>query len=78
MCFVYIEDEIIETLRLMFGDMAKPTIEIQKRKLGLRDKLSKEDYLKIADKIRELCREMAGDLIAERIYNDLVNIIEKE
>ena len=69
------ETKLVEALRVMFGDMAKSAIEVQKKKLGLKDDLSKEDYLKIAKKIMELCKEMAGEHIAEKIYKDMLNII---
>ena len=41
-------------------------------------KLSRQDYMAIAESIRDLCRKMAGNAIADKIYTGLVEILEAE
>ncbi len=72
-----IESQMIEFMRPLFGDMAEKAMENQKRKLGLEEgRQSLEDYQKIAEAIRDLCRHMAGDAIAIRIYSGLIELLE--
>jgi hypothetical protein len=72
-----IESQMIEFMRPLFGDMAEKTMENQKRKLGLEEgKPSLEDYQKIAEAIRDLCRHMAGDAIAIKIYGGLLELLD--
>lgn len=71
-----IESQMIDFMRPLFGDMAEKAMENQKVKLGIEKKPSAEDYKKIAEAIRDLCKNMAGDAIADRIYGGLVEILE--
>jgi|GEM_PF-1460142 hypothetical protein len=74
-----IQHELEAYLVKMFGTMAGPTIELQKRKLGITvpaNQMSIEDYRKIADAIKVLCKNMAGDLLAEQMYRGMLGIIE--
>jgi hypothetical protein len=72
-----IESQMIEFMRPLFGDMAEKAMENQKRKLGLEEgKPSLNDYQKIAEAIRDLCRHMAGDAIAIKIYAGLLDLLE--
>ena len=73
-----LEKQMEEYLRPLFGDMAPITIETQKEKLGLGDAVSKNDYLKVAEEIKKLCGDMAGEIIAKKIYDGLISMIEKE
>ena len=74
---VELENRMIEFMRPMFGDMAEKTIENQMNKLGVeREDLTKEDYLKVAQAISDLCSHMAGEAIARKIRNGLMEILE--
>ena len=72
-----LDEEIVEYLKPLFGDMASVTIEMQKEKLGCSGDLSPEDYKQIAEQIRILCKEMAGDVLANKIYDGLMQLIEE-
>lgn len=63
-------------LTVIFGEMVVPTIERQKEKLGLKDDLTRDDYLAIANNLKGLIEAMAGDIVAEKIHGDLLKIIE--
>jgi hypothetical protein len=71
-----IERQMIEYMRPLFGDMAEKAIENQKAKLGIDKKVSKEDYRKIAEALRDLCKSMAGEQISDRIYTGLIDILD--
>jgi demethoxyubiquinone hydroxylase (CLK1/Coq7/Cat5 family) len=71
-----IEHQMIEFMRPLFGDMAEKALENQKTKLGIKKKASSEDYKKIAGSIRDLCKHMAGEVIADKIYTGLMEILE--
>lgn len=71
-----IETQMIEYMRPLFGDMAEKAMENQKSKLGIKKTASVKDYRKIAEAIRELCMNMAGEAIAERIHTGLVEILD--
>lgn len=71
---------IEEYLRMMFGDMVRATIRLQKKKLGLNGKteLTRDEYLKLAAEIRKVCIGMSGEEFAAKIYDGLIKIIEKK
>lgn len=74
-----IQHELEVYLTKMFGTMVGPTIELQKKKLGINvptNQMSIEDYLKIASAIKVLCEHMAGQLLAEQMYKGMLQIIE--
>ncbi|MEM3444744.1 MAG: hypothetical protein QXJ27_05835 [Thermoplasmata archaeon] len=73
-----LETAIEEYLRMMFGDMVRATIKLQKKKLGLNGKteLTRDEYLKLAEEIRKVCVGMSGEEFAAKIYNGLIKIIE--
>jgi len=73
-----IETKMEEFMKPLFGDMAQKTIENQKAKLELGKELSRQDYKAVAESIRDLCRKMAGNAIADKIYNGLMEILEVE
>jgi len=72
-----LEDKMVEFMRPMFGDMAERTIQKQMEKLQImRGDLSYEEYKKVADSISDLCRHMAGEAIARKIHDGLMDIIK--
>ncbi|MEM3397308.1 MAG: hypothetical protein QW620_07805 [Thermoplasmata archaeon] len=75
-----LDSAIEEYLRMMFGDMVRATIKMQKKKLGLNGKsdLSRDEYLKLAEEIRKVCAGMSGEEFAAKIYDGLIKIIEKK
>ena len=73
-----IDAKLEEFLKPLFGDMATLTIENQKKSLGFSGEMSEDQYLDLAEEIKDLCEGMAGSLIAQKIYEGLVSIIEEE
>ena len=74
-----VEEKMTEFMRPLFGDMAQKTIENQKEKLDLSGKsLTNEQYVEVAESIRDLCKRMAGNAIADKIYTGLMEILEAE
>ena len=73
-----IETKMEEFMKPLFGDMAQKTIDNQKTKLELGDEINQEDYAAVAESIRDLCRKMAGNAIANKIYDGLMEILEDE
>ena len=74
-----VENKMMEFMKPLFGDMAQKTIDNQKAKLDLEGgELSHEEYMEIAESIRDLCRKMAGNAIADKIYGGLMEIIETD
>lgn len=72
-----LEERMVEYLKPLFGDMATLTFEMQKDRLNLdKEGLSVDDYILIAKEVRTLCKEMAGEVLADKIYNGLIDIIE--
>lgn len=71
-----IETRMEEFMKPLFGDMAQKTIDNQKSKLGLGDELEHDDYVRVAESIRDLCKSMAGSAIADKIYGGLMDILE--
>jgi len=75
-----IDSAIEEYLRMMFGDMVRATIKMQKKKLGLNGKseLTRDEYLKLAEEIRKVCTGMSGEEFAKKIHEGLIKIIEQK
>ncbi len=73
-----LDEKFEEFLKPLFGDMAQLTVEKQRNKLNLSVNLTKDQYLDLAEEIKELCEDMAGALIAQKIYEGLVTIITDE
>ena len=73
------EDEMVKYMQPLFGEMADKTLALQKKKLGIDDKeLCYEDYAELIDAVRKLCKSMAGDAIASKIYEGLKEILEEQ
>jgi hypothetical protein len=73
------EIKMMEFMRPLFGDMARKTIENQKEKLNLtKGELSYEQYVQIVESIRDLCFKMAGNAVAEKLRNGLMQIVDAE
>ena len=73
-----IETKMEEFMKPLFGDMAQKTIDNQKTKLELGEDINRQDYVAVAESIRDLCRKMAGNAIADKIYGGLIEILEDE
>ena len=73
-----IEIKMEEFMKPLFGDMAQKTIDNQKAKLELGEDINPQDYIAVAESIRDLCRKMAGNAIADKIYDGLMEILEDE
>ncbi len=73
-----IETKMEEFMKPLFGDMAQKTIDNQKAKLELGEEINRQDYVAVAESIRDLCKKMAGNAIANKIYDGLMEILEDE
>ena len=73
-----IETKMEEFMKPLFGDMAQKTIDNQKAKLELGEEINRQDYKEVAESIRDLCKKMAGNAIADKIYDGLMEILEDE
>ena len=74
-----LESEMVTFMQPLFGEMADKTVDLQKQKLGIEGKeLSYDEYVQLIDAIRTMCRTMAGDAIASKIYEGLKDILDKE
>ena len=73
-----IETKMEEFMKPLFGDMAQKTIDNQKAKLELGEDIDRQDYVAVAESIQDLCRKMAGNAVADKIYNGLMEILENE
>lgn len=72
------EEKIAKQLDEIFDGLAIPTIESQKKLLGIQGTMSKEDGLKFAQKVREVFVHLVGETVAERVYLQLVQIVNNE
>ncbi len=65
-----IPDSVAEKVRVVFGDMAEKVIRIEEEKLGITpgSKLSTDQLLELAKDLRDLTRRIAGEELAERVY----------
>ncbi len=74
-----LESEMVTFMQPLFGEMADKTVELQKQKLGIEGKeLGYDEYVQLIDGIRTMCRTMAGDAIARKIYEGLKDILDRE
>jgi hypothetical protein len=72
-----VDSQMVDFMRPLFGDMAEKTIEVQKQKLGIKKKsLTTEEYIKMVIAIKDLCKQMAGDAIANKISEGLNEILK--
>jgi len=72
-----IDSQMVDFMRPLFGDMAEKAIEVQKQKLGIKKKnLTTEEYVKMVIAIKNLCKQMAGDAIANKISEGLNEILK--
>lgn len=65
-----IPDNVAEKVRVVFGDMAEKVIRIEEEKLGITpgSNLSTDQLLELAKDLRDLTRRIAGEELAERVY----------
>ena len=74
-----VDNKLEEFLKPLFGDMATMTIETQKEKLGISGPdLTQDQYMDLAEEIKELCEDMAGTLMAQKIYEGLIAIVTED
>ena len=72
-----IDNAIAEYLKMMFGEMVVPVLELQKRKICPSGELELENYYILAENLKILCTNMAGKLLGERVYEGVIQIIKK-
>jgi len=72
-----LEQRMEEVLRVLLGDMAPVAINNEKTKLGIADQPLDQQYLPmVAEGVRQLCADMAGDDLARNIYNRLMSLAD--
>ncbi len=72
-----VENKLLVELEDIFDGLAKPTLEVQKRKLGLSDEISLEEYEKLIEEIRNATRRLAGERVAEEAFKKLRKILDE-
>lgn len=72
-----IEDRMVESLRPLFGDFAESAVQQQKAKLGIGGAMDRNGYLRLIEEIKRMCSQVAGPLIADRVYQGLVAIVRE-
>ena len=72
-----IETRMVESLRPLFGDFAESALEQQKAKLGIGASMDRSAYLRLIEEIKRMCSQVAGPLIADRVYQGLVAIVRE-
>ena len=72
------EEKLVFKLNEIFNGLAKPTVEAQKRVLGIQGEITKSDYLKLVERLKIIFTNVAGEVVAKRIYDDLVRLAEVE
>lgn len=70
-----LETRMVESLRPLFGDFAESALEQQKAKLGIGASMDRNAYLRLIEEIKRMCSQVAGPLIADKVYQGLVAIV---
>ncbi len=74
-----IEIELKKKLEKLIDGLSSTIVELHKKRLGLSGKvLSKEEYILLLKEIRESIERFAGVKVADEIYTDMVNLVNKE
>ncbi len=74
-----IEIELKKKLEKLIDGLSSTIVELHKKRLGLAGKpLSKDEYILLFKEIRESLERFAGRKIADEIYEDMVNLLNKE
>lgn len=74
-----IEIELKKKLEKLIDGLSSTIVELHKKRLGLSGKtLSKEEYILLLKDIRESIERFAGPKIADEVYGDMINLLEKE
>lgn len=72
-----IDGRMVEYMKPLFGEFAGSAFEQQKVKVGIGPQPTRADYLRLADAIRTMCAEVAGDVVASKVYAGLVMIVRE-
>ncbi len=74
-----IEERIVEELSALLNGLAYPTIEAQKRKLGIQGApLTVEQGRLLIEQIREASVHLAGESAADEMYKRLIRLCNGE
>ena len=74
-----IEEELEKRMERLIDGLSHTIVDVHKKRLGLKGKiLTKEDYILLLKEIRDSIERFAGKKIADEIYYDMMDIIEKE
>ncbi len=74
-----IEIELKKKLEKLIDGLSSTIVELHKKRLGLSGKsLSKEEYILLLKEIRESIERFAGSKVADEIYTDMINLVNKE
>jgi hypothetical protein len=72
-----IDGRIVEYMKPMFGEFAGNAFQQQKVKIGIGDQATRADYMRLVESIRSMCAEVAGDIVAAKVYAGLVTIVRE-
>lgn len=72
-----IDARIVEYMKPLFGEFASSAYEQQKVKVGLGEQPSRADYMRLAEAIRSMCAQVAGPVVAGKVYAGLVTILRE-
>jgi hypothetical protein len=74
-----IEIELKKKLEKLIDGLSSTIVELHKKRLGLDGKdLSKEEYILLLKEIRESIERFAGPKIADEIYLDMEELVNKK
>jgi hypothetical protein len=75
-----VKDIVAERVRWVFGDVAEQLLKIEEERLGAKitNDMSPQDRDRLAKDLKELSLKMAGPLLADRVYAEVVQAIMPE
>ncbi len=74
-----IEIELKKKLEKLIDGLSSTIVELHKKRLGLSGKsLSRDEYILLFKEIRESLERFAGRKIADEIYTDMLDLLNKE
>ncbi len=74
-----IEIELKKKLEKLIDGLSSTIVELHKKRLGYTGKdLSRDEYIRLLQEIKRSIERFAGNKIASEIYDDMVNLVDKQ
>ena len=74
-----IEIELKKKLEKLIDGLSSTIVELHKKRLGYTGKdLSRDEYIRLLQEIKQSIERFAGNKIASEIYDDMVNLIDRK